>query len=102
MPKEDVDVVIDNIILALNKMNDKFKGLENQITTKLIELDMGITNSRGEIQSLLSGIVDLLTDVTQKEYRVNDLILAITEVVASHKLKRNEAGDLGDGDVLKV
>lgn len=94
MPNEDVDDVIDNIILALNKMNSKFRDLESQITSKLTELDMGVAESKNEITALLTGIVDLLTAVTQKEYRVNDLILAITEVVASHKKKREDDGEL--------
>lgn len=102
MTDANIEKAIDDIIIALNLMNTEMDSLKKSIRDKLSELDFGVAESKEEITALLNGIVDLLTSVTQKEYRVNDLILAITEVVASHKLKRNEAGDMGDGKVLKV
>lgn len=94
MATDEIDEVINNIILAINKNTQHIKELRVDIVEQLDKLASGIDESKQETIDLLSGVVELLTAITDKSYRVNDLILAITGVVASHKKRREEEGEI--------
>lgn len=94
MSNEAIDSVIDEIIDGLNKLTLELRSLQTDIVEQLDKLAFGIDDSKKEITSLLAGMVDLLTAITDKEYRVNDLIEAITEVILAHKEKRKAAGEI--------
>lgn len=94
MQDTEVTEVINEIIQTVNELNDKVSAIEQDMVGKLAELGNSLEKSQKDVAELLGGVVDLLTSVTEKEFRVNDLILSITDVVASHKTARVEAGEI--------
>jgi ABC-type transporter Mla subunit MlaD len=92
--KDEVTDVINNLIDTVNQLNDKVKDIEDDMVGKLHELGDSMEKSQKDVAQLLGGVVDLLTSVTQKEFRVNDLILEITDLVADHTKKREDAGEI--------